>query len=87
MKLKTVTAGKMTGRRKKGRGRRRLRVSFVFVLMSTKVQVLSANTISTEIRLTRHTVEPDMSKLNFNPKDDRFVGDWGQNNNAMGEYH
>ena len=86
MKLKTVTTGKMTGRRKKGRGRRRLRVSFVFI-MSSKLQGLSANTISTETKLTRHTVEPDMSKLNFNPKDDRFVGDWGQNNNAMGEYH
>ena len=86
MKLKTVTTGKMTGRRKKGRGRRRPRVSFVFI-MSTKVPGSSANTIKTEIKLTSHTVEPDMSKLNLNPKDDRFVGDWGQNNNNAGEYH
>ena len=86
MKLKTVTTAKMTGTRKKGRGRRRPKVSLVFI-MSTKVQGSSANIITTEIKLTSHTVEPDMSKLNFSPKDDRFVGDWGQNNNAMGEYH
>lgn len=84
VRLKTMMMGNVIQPRKKGRRRRK--VSFVFIT-GTKVQSPGANFFTTEIILTSHTVEPDVSKLNFNSKDENFVGDWGQNNNSLGEYH